>query len=198
MNKKGSYGLGLFVFFFSLMITTAIMFFFLTAFPAVLETYGIETAKHINQGMIDSGVSNPSSQASIEAIADDYKQIYKIADYMFILFIVGVFVSSVISSVMAQRQGIFSFFGFMTVGSVILIFLLTYAVAISDWILYEVTLGILSITIDTPFAFWFFEYSLYIGTIWYILLLVINIIDIRAIGSRFTFVNRDDDRRFEE
>ena len=199
MNKKGAYGIRLFSFFFGLMIITAILFFFLTAFPVILYDYGLNTVLDINQGLVDDGVSSASSQVSATAVAEGYKSLYTIADYAFLLFIISVFVGSVVSAYQAKREGIFSFFGLMTLGSILLIFILSFAVEIQNWIINEVVYGVLLISFEVPIAMWFFDYNIYIGIIWYVILLLVNIIDFKGIGSKFGFVGEDEqEMRFDE
>ena len=198
-NKKGSFGISLVGFFFALMVVTAILFFFLTALPVILHTYGIEQAVSINEGLVTQGVSSVASQNSINNLADDYKTIYLIADYMFMFFIISAFIQSIVSATRAKREGIFSFFGLITIGNVLLVFLLTLATKISDWILNEIVYNILLISFDTPFTNWFFEYSIFVALFWYTVLLVVNFIDFKSILSRIGFVTPDEeDARFEE
>ena len=193
MNKKGAFGIRLFGFLFAVMIIMAVLFFFLTAFPAILHQYGIMTLVDVNQDLIDMGVSGNSSSAGVLNIAEGYKNIYKVADYMFMFFILSLMISSVVAAARAKREGIMSFFGLITLGNVVLIFLLTFAVRISDWVLNELVYRILNVSISTPFALWFFDYNLYIGFIWYTVLLLVNIVDFKAIGSKFGFVSEDDE-----
>lgn len=198
-NKKAIFGISLIGFFFALMVVTAILFFFLTALPVILHTYGIEQMVSINEDMVTDGISSASSQVNVLEIAESYKNIYLIADYMFILFIVSAFIQSVISATRAKREGIFSFFGLITLGNVIMVFLLTLAVRISDWILNEIIYNIVVISFDTPFTDWFFNYSIFVALFWYTTLLVVNFIDFRGILSRTGFVTEDEEQaRFEE
>ena len=198
-NKKGYFGISLVGFFFALMVVTAILFFFLTALPVILHTYGIEQAVSINENLVTQGVSSATSQNNIIALADRYKTIYLIADYMFIFFIVSAFIQSIISATRAKREGIFSFFGLITLGNVMLVFLLTLAVRISDWILNEIVYNILLISFDTPFTNWFFEYSIFVALFWYTTLLVVNFIDFGSMLGRIGFITDSEEQaKFEE
>jgi len=181
---------GVYWFFFSIMFITGVIFFFLTAFPAILYTYGIDTAVNTNQNLVDLGVSSEASQTRIEGVADSFNNLYTFGDYAFLFMIIGLVIQSFIASSQASRSGIFSFFGYMTIGNIILVFLLSYAVHFRDWFLNEIVYTILTISIETPFFTWFFTNSYYIGMVWYILLLFINIIDFKALLGRMPFLSR--------
>lgn len=123
--------------------------------------------------------------------------IYKIADYAFLSLIISLFIQSCIASGQARKLGVYSFFGFISIGNIILIFILTYAIHIRDWFLNEIVYNILTISIETQFFNWFFANSYYIAMVWYVILLFLNIVDFKsAIGNR-NFVGGSD-KRFEE
>lgn len=188
---------GTFWFFFVLMFVSGIFFFIFTALPAIFYTYGIDLGVQANQNLVDLGVSSNQSQNNILAIANSYNSLYKFGDYAFLLILISLFAQSLISSSQASRSGIFSFFGFMTIGNIILIFILSYAVHIRDWFLNEIVYNILTISIETRFFDFFFSYSYYIAMIWYIIILFVNIIDFKRVASNMPFLSKDN-RRFEE
>lgn len=184
-----SFGIRIFGFFFFLQIILAILFFFLTAFPAILSTYGIDTIVQVSEDLLQQGLTSQESHISVLELKESYRFLYTIADYIFLFFIVSVFINSIIAAVNTKKEGILTFFGYMTLGNVILIFLLTYAVQIQNWIINNIVYSVLLININTPFTLWFFDFSIYIGTFWYTLLLVINIIDLKSIASKFGLIN---------
>lgn len=191
-NKKAmSWGIGLFRFFFGLMIVSGILFFMLTALPAILYDYGIQYGVTVNQNIVDLGISNNESQENIEALASSYTNLYNLADYAFIFFMVSMFIESVIAASRVNREGIFTFLGLITLGNIFLIFILSYAIHINDWFLNNFVYNILTISIATPFASWFFNNSYFIGSLWYCILLLVNIIDFKALGSKFTFLSKN-------
>jgi hypothetical protein len=200
LNKKAGFGVGLFWFFFSFMLVSGIMFFILTAFPAILHTYGIQTAVDVNQDLVDLGVSSNSSQTNINQLSSSFKNLYTYADYFFLFILVSAFIESITAASTARRTGIFSFFGYITIGNVFLIFILSYAIHIRGWFLNEIVYNILTISIETRFFDWFFNYSYYIGMIWFIILLFVNLVDFKSLMGRLPFVDQKDSgrMRFEE
>lgn len=178
---------------FATTIVTALMTFFLLALPLIVHDYGLQQGVDLNQDLVNLGVSSSASQTNIEAIADNFLSFLNYVDYFFLFFIVSLFIESLIASKNAKRLGIYSFFGFLTLGNIILIFILTFAVEINNWFINNITDNIILIAIDTPFMDWFFNYNMYIGVIWYSVLLLINIFDLKSLGSRFSFVSSDDD-----
>lgn len=199
INKKGNFGIGLFWFFFALMFISGIFFFIFTALPAMLSTYGIDIAVDANQDLVDLGVSSAASQNSINAIANSFTNLYKFGDYAFMFIIVSLFIESCIAAKNARRGGIYSFFGLMTLGNVILVFIMSYAIHIRGWFLNEIVYNILTISIETRFFDWFFSNSYYIGMVWYAILLVINMVDFGAMLSRIPFITSNEKKmRFEE
>jgi hypothetical protein len=191
-NKKGSYGLGLFGFFFSMTIVTMVTFFALVVLPAILFDYGISIASDTNQNMVDAGISSAESQTNINQIKSSYMNMFKMADYVFMALIITLVIQSFITAALMRREGLFSFFGLITLGNVILIFSLTFAVTIKDWFLNNFIYNILLISVETPFINWWFANTILIGSIWFSVLLFVNIIDFRAIGSRFNLLSERD------
>jgi len=199
-NKKGNFGINLFGFFFVLTIVTGILLLFLIGLPTILYEYGIKQGITTGQQLVDMGVSNEQAQNNIIELGESYKLFYGYADYLFIFFMIGVLVQSLIAAVKSQRQGILSFFGYITLGNILLLFLIGYAVEITSWILNEIVYNIVLVNIDTGFINWFFEYNIIIVSIWFVVLLVLNMVDLQNIMNRIPLLNRDSNEgvRFEE
>lgn len=198
-NKKANIGFRFFGFIFAVTIVSAIMTFFLLALPLILHDYALQQGVSVNQDLVNLGVSSAASQTAIENLTDNFLSFLDYVDYFFIFFIVSLFIESLFAASQAKRLGIYTFFGFLTIGNLLLIFALTFAVEISNWFINNITNNIILIAIETPFMDWFFNYNIYIGTIWFGLILLVNIFDIKSIASRFKFTSSgDEDIIFEE
>lgn len=197
-NKKGDSHRRIFFFFFALMFISGLFFFMLTALPAILYDYGIQFAVDANQNLVNLGVSSNSSQTSINNLATGYTNLYDLADYAFLFIIVSAFIQSILASVNAVKRGIFSFFGYITIGNVFLIFIMSFAINIRDWFLDNIVYNILTISIETPFFSFFFNNSYYIGMFWYITLLVINMIDFKRVFGAKRFGDTGGGIKFEK
>lgn len=192
-NKKAiNYGISLYKFFFVFMFITGILLFVLTALPAILFQYGLEQGVSANQQLVDMGVSSEASQVAINEISLGYANIYKIADYMFLAFVLGVFIQSLMTATQARRQGILSLFGFLTLGNMLLIFMLSFSIQIRDWFLNEIIYNVLTIGIETRFIDFFFANSYFIAAGWFTLLLFVNFIDFKTLLGKLDFVSGDE------
>lgn len=199
INKKGNFGVKLFAFFFTLTIVTGILLFFLVGLPAILYEYGLKQGVSVSQELVDMGVSNAATHSSITELAESYKFIYNYADYLFIFFIIGAFIQSIISAVKLPRAGIMSFFGLITLGNILLLFFLGFAVEINSWIVNEIVYGVVLVATETGFINWFFEYNMFIVTLWFTLLVVLNMVNIDSIRDRIPFMSKSgEDMRFEQ
>lgn len=180
-NKKADSHRRIFFFFFFLMFVSGLFFFLLTALPAILYDYGIQFAVDANQNLVNLGISSNTSQTNIVNLASGYTNLYKLADYAFLFIIISAFIQSILASTQATKRGIFSFFGYITIGNVFLIFIMSFAITIRDWFLNNIVYNILTISIETPFFTFFFNNSYYIGMFWYIVLITVNMIDFKRV-----------------
>lgn len=198
-DKKGNFAVSVFGFFFTLSIVAAVLLLFLVALPAIMFEYGLKQGVNVGQDLVDMGVSNQVAQDNIVDLAEGYKFFYAYADYLFIFFIIGAFVQSIITAVKLPRQGIMSFFGLMTLGNVLLLFFLGFAVEIQSWIVNEIVYSVILVAVDAKFSNWFFEYNMIIITFWFTLLVVLNMVNLDSIRDRIPFLSRDsEEMRFEQ
>lgn len=197
-NKKG-YSTGLFAFFFILVVMSGILMFTTVGVHLILADYAIDPVKQIGQDLIGNA-ANPSYIA-LDTLANDHLGIVNYADYLFLFFIVVLFVESVMAAINTKTESLFSFMGFATLGNIILLFLLGYATQMQGWILNEIVYKILLNIPNTPIMTSFFDYSLYIISVWYLILLAVNRLDLQEFKEKFggkLFNNGNEQMRFEE
>ena len=197
-NKKG--GVKVFGFFFVLMIFSSVFFFLSFGMHYILYDYAIMEVKDVA-----GTVLNPTgeSMTNIEDLSTDYLGLNKYYDLLFLVILVSAFVESTLASMKAKEEGFLSFFGLVTLGNVFLIFILHYATQIQGWILNEILLNVILVTIETPILTFFFNYSMYIGLFWYLWLIGINQVNFEGLKEKTSNVFsktglNSNEGRFEE
>lgn len=198
-NKKAN--VGVFGFFFVLMIFSSIFLFISFGMHYLLYDYAIVQTYETADIILDS---EGQSMTNIEELMSSYLGITDYYDLLFLFLLISAFVESTIAAIRTKEQGFLSFFGLVTIGNVFLIFILSYATQIQGWIVNEVLFEIIIMTTDTPVLTFFLNYSIFIGVFWYLWLLGINQINIDGLKERFnTMFSRatnklNDEGRFEE
>lgn len=198
INKKGS--AGLFGFFFVLMIFASIFFFLTFGMHYILYDYALDPTIDIADTLLDE---NGEAMTNINALGSTYLGLVDYYDILFLVLILSAFIESTIASLKTKEQGFLSFFGFVTLGNVFLIFVLSYATQVQGWILNEILFNVILVTTETPVLTFFFNYSMFIGVFWYLWLIGINQINLEGIKEKVPNVFSrskitSDDGRFEE
>lgn len=178
-----NFGGRVFGFFFILMIVSGLLMFFTFGLHYLFYDYGVNTLGTIGKDLI--GQYNASSEqiTNINNTEQSYLSLTQWYDILFLSIIVGLFIESTIAAVGARTQGFFSFFGYVTIGNIFLITIMSYAIQIRGWFLNEIMFRIILPVIDAPIMTFFFNNSIYIGVIWYLWLLAVNQIDIAKIKN---------------
>ena len=199
MNKKGS--IKLFGFFFVLMIIASLFFFLTFGTHYILYDYGIDvTINAVNGTLLNA---SGTAMTNIGTLANDYIGLTGYYDLLFLVLIVSAFIESTIASIRSREDGFLSFFGFVTIGNLFLIFVLSYATQIQGWILNDLVFEVILVSADTPILTFFFNYSMYIGLFWYLWLITVKQIDLDSVKEKLPNIfNRNnltsEEGRFEE
>lgn len=178
-NKKG--GAGIFGFFFVLMVFASVFFFLSFGMHYILYDYAlVETTN------VAGTILSPTGEAmtNINTLNANYLGLTTFYDLLFLVIILSAFVESTLAAIKAKEDGYLSFFGMVTIGNVFLIFILSYATQIQGWILNEVLFNVILVTMETPILTFFFNYSMYIGVLWYLWLLGINQVNLEGIKEK--------------
>lgn len=197
-NKKAN--VGLFGFFFILMVFSSLFFFLTFGMHYILYDYGISQTTAVAETLLSP---TGESMDRINELATSYLGITDYYDLLFLVLIVSAFIESTIAALKAREDGFLSFFGMVTIGNIFLIFVLSYATQIQGWILNEVIFNVILVTMETPVMTFFFNYSMYLAIFWYLWLLGINQINLEGVKEKLPNVfSRDkltsDEGRFEE
>jgi len=197
LNKKG-YSIKLFGFFFALVFVSALMMFLGVGMHFILNDFGIQQVKESGQALIDNPLN--ANSIALDNYAQGHYDYYVYYDYIFLILILSLFIETIYSAAATRSEGWFSFFGYATIGNVLLLFLMGYATQIQGWILNEFVYKFLLIEINTPIMSSFIEYSPAIITFWYLLLLAVSRLDLVAIKENIAekFGKNKEEVNFEE
>lgn len=178
MNKKGLSTFVSIILGFSLVAIT-----FLFTILLVYETgqdYIISPTADIGKDILANTTVLPAAQGvdTITQLESDYNDLRIPYDLFFLLGFLTVFSSTMYSAWTSKREGIFSFFGYIFMGSVLLLLITSYLAQFNDWFQVNV--------VDTMFADSSVSMpllTLYLGNmalihfVWWILLVLINNLD---------------------
>lgn len=198
-NKKGT-TTAIFGFFFILMIFSSLFFFLSFGVHYILYDYAIKEAEYVATTILPV---NATAITNIQTLSNGYLGLTGFYDILFLVLLVSAFIETTIASLKAKEDGYLSFFGFVTIGNVLLIFILSYATKIQGWILNDLVYNVILVSVQTPVITFFFNYSMFIAVFWYLWLLGINQINLEGIKERVPNIfSRDkltnDEGRFEE
>jgi len=181
MDKKGNFNI--FGFFFGLLIISGLFLFLSVGLHFILYDFGIKTIVEAGETILNP-INATESLTAISNLENSYLGNTKYFDILFAVVILSLFIESVIASALSRKTGFISFFGLLTIGNVFLIYILSYAVQIRGWMLNEIFFQMITVSINTPFMDMFFNYSLYIIIIWYVILIAVRQVDFDPIIER--------------
>ena len=178
MNKKGITGFALyFIFFFA--IFSVITMFSWVMIQQLGEEYVIDIVADTGRDISNTSISNPTPTVNtINTIQTDYNN-FSLAYDLFFLFLWLLAISLSVQSVFkSQKQGIFSFFGFIFIGSIIILLLTSYLAAFTDWFMAEIFNRVFAdVTLSTPIFNFYLSNLAIINFIWWCLLVGLSVID---------------------
>lgn len=191
----------LFTFFFVLQILSGLFLFITFGFHGLFDTYVITPSVDAGIDLINQSNTNGSyvspAITELENLKTGFESFYGYYDTLFLIFILTGFVQSVIAAANVNKENIISFFGLITIGNVFLIYLVSYAIQVRDWIVNEIVLNTVSGYNNVSWYNMFSEYTYYILVLWYLALLLANQIDwkgvvrgIRGSNNEEAFIER--------
>ncbi|MCJ8328326.1 MAG: hypothetical protein MJK08_14640 [Campylobacterales bacterium] len=178
MNKKA----------FSSVMLTMIAFLVLSMtfiFTSVMykeagEQFLITPTADIGRGILANTTSIPASQGvdTITALENRYIAFNFPYDLFFLVLWISVFTSTVVAAFRSNKEGIFSFFGFIFIGSLILLLITGYMADFASWFMGNVFYAMFAdVTVSLPiFTFYINNLGL-IHFIWWLILVLVNIVD---------------------
>jgi hypothetical protein len=185
MNNKGLSNLMLVIISFAII---SVVYFFTAIF--VYESggeYFISPMSEIGKTIIaDETVSsvNASVSATINEVENGYLNFVFPFDLFFLAMWIITFSSTVVLAFKTNKEGLFSFFGYLFIGSLMLLLITTYVNDFLAWFMTEIFAGMFGDSLINMPIFLFYIANLgLINFIWWIILVLINIID-RTIISK--------------
>lgn len=173
MNKKGItklFGVSL-----AFMIVTVIAFFAVVFVQEIgHDNILIPLANISNQSAGTLGLSS-TMQDYIQEQPDNFNAVIVPYDLYFLLSFLATFISSVIVSYKSREESFMSFFGLITIGMMIFLFVLGFMQTVQDWIITNLIEGFLEFDlITTPIINWYFDNVEIINFAWAAILIIIN------------------------
>jgi len=159
----------------------AIMFIFTSVliFEAG-EDYLIADTADIGRGILSNQSTSQvqSLTTTIDELQSDYSAFAFPYDLFFLLMWISTFSFTVYSTFMTNKEGIFSFFGFLFMGSMLMLLITSYLAEFTNWFMTNIFYALFD---DTSFSLPIFTFYLsnlaLINFIWWIVLLLVSIID---------------------
>lgn len=185
MNIKDKKGL-------SRIITVVLMFGFL-AFFFLLATFGFKALFQDEiltpvTGMV-VGIANQTSMSTtnietLENMSAPYYLDFLNLDLLFLVFVIGMFIATLLAANKARKVGIYSFFGLVTIGSAAFLFILRFFERIRVWLFENVLYNVFNLEqFSTPIVNYFVNNIQWITLVWILLILIVNQLDIiKTIG----------------
>lgn len=137
------------------------------------------------------GIS-PAAKLSISNLSTTYLTLASFFDYFFLFWFLSTFIYTLYAANRIEKLNVFTGFGLLTFGNILLIFLLSYAVTTRDWIINEIFYKILTIGVNIPITQFFLDNTYTIALIWFALIVsfaTFNIFDI--VRDYFGFNNQN-------
>ena len=179
MNKKGITALGIAIISFALL---AVMYFF----TAVLvyeagDQYFItpleSSAKDIISDNTVASVNN-TVNPQITQTAAEYRNFAFPFDFFFLVLWISLIVSTVWLAFKTNKEGIFSFFGNLFIGTLLLLLITSYVSEFVSWFISEIFDKVFfDSTVSMPIFLFYLDNLGLINFIWWTGLVIINIID---------------------
>jgi len=179
MNKKGM-NAGLFLIIFFTFLAIGFIFYSVLVFN-IGSDYVVDDIVDVAENI--SGVP-ASSVAQAQQLEQDYNALAIPYDLFFLALWIGAFVTTLTSTIQSNKTGVFSFFGFLFVGSLILLLLTAYVSDFASWFMANVfdTLFATS-AISTPILDYYLNNLGFLNFIWWLILVLVAFID-RGIISK--------------
>lgn len=115
---------------------------------------------------------------TVNTLASNYRAFAFPYDLFFLLYFISVFSMTIYSAFKTTKEGIFSFFGFLFVGSLLVLLITSYLAQFTDWFMTNIFYGVFDdITLDLPFFTFYLTNLGLINFIWWLILILLTVID---------------------
>ena len=141
------------------------------------DDYIINETYNITLGLMKSGELNVSSAtiAFLEDTRDKYYETNLPIDLIFLSVIIEIFLITCFVSLKSRKKTIFSFYGMVTFGAMLFLFIGTFIDQIVVWLFQNFYYSFFNLTRSaTPIANWYIANSLFVNFIWFVVVVIIN------------------------
>jgi len=183
MNKLFSYILG-----FGLM---GIMGFFFSVFIFQIgDEYILTNIQTVaNDSYSNLGISS-QIQTHIDDSLADYRALILPYDLFFLFSWIAVFGMSLITAYKSREDSYMSFFGSITVGLMVFLFVLSFLITIFDWIVLNLIQGVVNFDLTTtPIILFYIDNIGIISFIWASILIIVNKLTFSLIRGKEEDIN---------
>lgn len=165
----------------------SLMFMFLAVFiHQAGDEYLIQTTANTGIDILNSTATSLDSTQGIDTINEtrnNWTNFLFPYDLFFLLVWVSVYLGTVFATFKANKEGIFSFFGYLFMGSLMLLLITSYLATFTQWFLTEIFYNVFDdITFSLPVFTFYMENLGIINFIWWLSLVLISAIDKRFIS----------------
>lgn len=158
-------------------IVLAIVFTILVGFYNLSDTEIIKPIHNVTSQIAQERTSE-EIQNSIDKAYTDYTELYIPFDLIMLGLIINTYAGLIYSSIKNQKESVFSFFGLLTFGSILFLFIIGISTQVQDWVIVELYLNVFEeSSVATPLMDYFFSNVGLISFFMGVILLVINQID---------------------
>jgi len=174
-NKKGMQDIGLGLIIMFLILST--IFLFSTAFVYQLgDEFILNNAVDVFNTTAANLNLDSTTMATINNIQSDYNSNEPPYDIGFLILLIGFITLSIWTSYTAQQNGNLTFFGLLTFGMILFLFLYGFIELLTNWFYTNLIIGFLQFDFSTkaPLMYAFFDNSEFYAFIWAFLLILIN------------------------
>lgn len=139
-----------------------------------------------------TGQLTPDQLTFLYDLGEGYNQDFLNYDIVFLITFIGLFTGTIIMSNKARKLGIWSFFGMTSIGSMVVLFLLSIVEKVRVWLFDNIINQMFDMSqISTPIIDWFINNTPLVCFIWFLVLLFVNQIDVTSIFGASRKIEED-------
>ena len=164
----------------SVTILLLLLLFSIIGFHQIGGEYIIDSFMDASDTMADSGQLPAASNTTSYAIKATYDEIKWPFDLYFLAFFILGFMTTIFSAYKTRKMGYMSFFGMLTIGSMVFLVVISFLDQFSTWFLQDFFYKVFDApALATPIMNYYFAHLGIISIIWFVVLLLVNQIDIK-------------------
>jgi len=182
MNKKG---ISMFIYAFFAFSFVALIYIFSTVL--IYETgkdYIVGETANVGRDIFTNITPSTQSVSNIDDLQAEYNSFIFPYDLFFLVFWISTFSLTLQAAYRAKKEGVFSFFGSIFVGSLIMLLITSYISQVTTWFMDNLFNPVFSDSaVSIPIITFYFANMALINIIWWALLILINVLDLSFISK---------------